>query len=215
MALLETHSLQRHLVLIFITGFIFVLLSCTIFGTDSDSEIQNFPNKVGNFWMYDLKSGTDTTGTIKVEIVGKDTLSNGQFAKQWKYTYPDNYIDTLWVVSSDTAAIFYSDSDGTLRNVFRYKFPLEAGSVWDVKTGNADTLQAIKVVSRTRVTVPAGSFDSSYKIIHSVKPAFNSVVQDTIWYKNQIGPVKKIQHQYNLGPVPGNGTWSLRSYDLQ
>jgi len=34
---------------------------------------------------------------------------------------------------------------------------------------------------------------------------------DTIYFKEYIGLIKLIQHEYNLGPVPGNGKWELIS----
>jgi len=145
-------------------------------------------------------------------IVGQDKLPDGHMAKIWEYRYP-NYTDSLWVMSNDTVAKFYNKPCCTTMPPMRLRLvlPLQAGNSWHSDVPYGDTT---KVLKQTSVSVPAGTFKDTYEIAKTVGYVTNSWTNDTLWYKNKVGLVKKIQGEYSLGNLPGNGTWKLRSYSV-
>jgi hypothetical protein len=202
--------------------FLMALVMVICSSCEKDNQIiqiqtQNFPNQIGDRWIYRLT--TDNIDTIKVEIVGQGFLPNGKSAKIWKYTYQyplHTYIDTLLVSSIANDVRIYGNTCWTCPNstpfeVLHYSFPLTIGKLWVSNTSYGDTT---KVLGQVNVSVPAGAFSDVFELSHFSGGPFNAWTFDTIYFHAQIGLVKQNQNEYNLGPVIGNGTWELISYKV-
>jgi len=189
-----------------------LLSSCRFFSVQHNHFTNDFPNTVGDSWTYVLTDDSGNSDILKVTIVAKGKMSNGQAATIWQYDYP-GFTDSLWVVSNDTAANFYRNpgSSSTSRPVLALVMPLQVGNNWSTDVPYGDTT---KVLSKTSISVPAGTFSPVYKISKTVGYVTNSWTKDTLWYKNKIGLLKKSQAEFSLGPLPGNGTWELKSYTI-
>jgi len=198
-----------------------VMIICSSCNKDNQIipiQTQNFPNRIGDSWIYRLTSNNNID-TIKVEIVDQGLLPDGTSAKIWKYTYQyplQTYIDTLLVSSIANDVRIYGNTCWTCPNspsfeVLHYSFPLIIGKLWVSNTSYRDTT---KVLNQVNVSVPAGDFSYVFELSHLKGFIFNSWTYDTIYFLSQIGLVKKKQHEYDLGPVIGNGTWELISYKV-
>ena len=203
-------------------GIFFSLLIISCNKEKNSSTTQIFPNNVGNQWVYEYKNGS-TTGTqlIFVEVVGKGTLPDGQDATIWTSTLQDGannryLIDSSFVVADNQKAVFYAAPCRTcIPQMFdekrRYVFPLQVGNTWFTDKFYGDTT---KVLQKSTLTVPAGTFENTFQLSKTIGYVTNSFTKDTIWLTPNIGMTKYYQNQYNLGPIPGNGTWELSSYRL-
>jgi len=202
------------------TLFLFTLLSVMSFSCKKEvvQADDYFPNEVGYHWTYRWLNDA-TVGTIEVKIVDSKPLSGGQEAKVWRYTYNNGsniYIDTLWVISTNNEVSIYnnfclSDSSQMPYERLHYFFPLENGRQWFTNVPQGDTT---KVLNHETVSVPAGTFDDVYRISKDVGYATNAGVNDTLYFKEHIGLVKFFQHDFQLGPVLGNGVWELTDYNF-
>lgn len=181
-----------------------------------------FPDAVGNHWVYKYNDGTNSNQHIYVDIVGTTTLPNGQIATIWtstlQYGTNQNFlIDSSYVVVDKQKAIFYAPPclpciPSTIEEKKRYIFPLQVGNFWFTDAFFGDTT---KVLNNGSLTVPAGTFDSTFKLSRTIGYVTNSYTKDTIWLTSKIGMTKYYQNHYSLGPLPGNGTWELESYNLK
>lgn len=180
---------------------------------------QIFPDKIGDHWVYLYNPGVDdieNNAQIVVSVVGQRKLPNGVSANLWKYEYPE-YIDTLWVVSNDSTAKFYGKPCWNCTNPMpslkmEYQFPLKKGKKWFTAVPYGDTT---KVFNLSDISVPAGIFDSTFKVSKKIGYVTNSWTKDTLWFKCNVGLIKKYQFEVNLGPVTGNGYWYLKSYKIE
>ncbi len=198
---------------IIVLSLTFLLLSsCRFFSAQHNHFTDDFPNTIGNSWTYVRTDNNGNSDILKVKIVAKDKMPDGQIANIWQYKYP-GFTDSLWVVSKDTVANFYRNPNlaASTRPVLALVMPLQAGNSWNTDIPYGDTT---KVLSKTSISVPAGTFTPVYKIAKTVGYVTNSWTKDTLWYKNKVGIVRKVQAEFNLGPIPGNGTWKLRSYSI-
>ena len=184
--------------------------SCRLFNTHHNPFVEDFPNRIGDSWTYKYTEGNGSQHDIEVKIVGQGKLPNGQIAKIWQYKYP-GFTDSVWVMSNDTEAIFYNKPCCTTMPLQRLRlvFPLNVGNSWHTDAPYGDTT---RVWNQSTISVPAGTFQNVYGISKTVGYVTNSWTKDTLWYKNKIGIVRKSQSEFSLGPLPGNGTWELRSY---
>ncbi len=200
--------------------FFIVLLSILNFSCKK-REVQAdgyFPNEPGYHWTYRWIADR-SEGTIEVKILDSKKLAGGEVAKGWQYIYKnglESYVDTVWVVSSDKDVSIYNDLDMSDSSQFsterlHYILPLEVGNRWYANLFQGDTT---RVLNQETVSVPAGSFSNVFRISKNVGFAANAGVQDTIYFKKNIGVVKFCQHEFNLGPVPGNGVWELVDYNF-
>lgn len=83
------------------------------------------------------------------------------------------------------------------------------GNSWSV---GIDTTE---VLNQGSISVPAGTFTNVFQVSHRRGVVTNSWINDTIYFKEQIGLVKLSQMEYDLGPLMGNGIWELVSYHVQ
>ncbi len=68
---------------------------------------------------------------------------------------------------------------------------------------------------RRQLTVPAGSFDSTFQLSKTIGYVVNSYTKDSVWLTPDIGMAKYYQDEYSLGEIPGNGIWELATYNLK
>ncbi len=169
-----------------------------------------FPNQVGNHWVYRFSGYPENTDSIVVDIVGTSRLPNGESVTLWITKFA-TFTDTSYVTSSAHEAVFYpappcwSCTSAMPTPKSRYIFPLQVGNQWLSTGGGGDT---IKVIAQSSVQVGKTSYNA-YMLAKTRQPAINSSTQDTLWFVPSVGMVKLHQREYNLGPLPGNGTWEL------
>jgi hypothetical protein len=204
--------------------FGFLLIGCLIlfiYSCRNDFQViqqQYFPDQVGDSWTYRL-SGINS-GTIQVMIVGRGKLPNGDTASLWQYMYRftnQTSIDTVWVsITGINVRIFDNPrfaTPGTMPfEKMHYILPLQVVNLWHTNDLYRDTIWVLKQLT---VNVPSGTYENVYQLSKVRGHIVNTWTNDTIYFKEQIGLVKISQHEFNLGPVLGNGVWELESYDIQ
>ncbi|HWK04536.1 MAG TPA: hypothetical protein VNS58_12940 [Puia sp.] len=188
-------------------------------------QAEVFPNEVGDHWTYQFRgygSSADKIDSINVDIIGQILLPDGGHARIWLYRYP-NGVDTNYVVSDEKMVKIYygyynycNPCTGIMpREKFKYSFPLEMGKSWITGDQYGDT---IKAISKSSVTVPAGTFLNTSLLINlpgKSKFIGNFHRKDSIWYTPYIGVIKRRQNEFDLRPMPGNGIWELSGYSLK
>lgn len=180
--------------------------------------IQDFPNKIGNQWIYKMTSSPYSFDSVKVEITGQLTLPNGLNAKTWtyEYHYPSGgyLLDSLWVADSANQVLVFWPScfNCVPSKKLNYILPLAVGNSWGSSIYVLDTTQ---VLSQAVEQVPAGTFTNVFKVAKTVGYIANSVTQDTMFIKNKVGLIKYRQFEYSLAFGYGNGLWELVSYHVQ
>ena len=186
------------------------------------SSNQQFPDKVGNHWVYKYNDGSNSEQYIFVDIVGTGILPDGQNVTIWTSTLQDAtnrkyLLDSSFVVVDEQKAVFYGVPCLTCTTQMpdekrRYIFPLQVNNKWFTDKFFGDTT---KVLNENSLTVPAGTFDSTFELSKTVGYVVNSFTKDTIWLTPNIGMTKFYQNEYSLGQLPGNGIWELLSYQLK
>jgi hypothetical protein len=191
-------------------------------GQSNTFSNQMFPNSVGNEWVYQYNDGLDSNQYIYVDIVGTTTLPGGQNATVWtstlKYgTNQEFLLDSSYVVVDDQKAVFYAPPcltciPSVIEEKERYVFPLQVNKRWFTDKVYGDTT---KVLEEGSITVPAGTFDNTFKLSRTIGYVNNSFTKDTTWLTPNVGMIKYYQDHYSLGPIPGNGVWELASCHLK
>ncbi len=186
------------------------------------SSNQQFPDKVGNHWVYKYNDGSNSEQYIFVDIVGTGILPDGQNVTIWTSTLQDAtnrkyLLDSSFVVVDEQKGVFYGVPCLTCTTQMpdekrRYIFPLQVNNKWFTDKFFGDTT---KVLNESSLTVPAGTFDSTFELSKTVGYVVNSFTKDTIWLTPNIGMTKFYQNEYSLGQLPGNGIWELLSYQLK
>jgi len=90
--------------------------------------------------------------------------------------------------------------------------PFIVGNSWHTNAIYGDTTRVLKQLT---VNVPSGTFNDVFQLSKTKGHIVNTWTNDTIYFKEQIGLVKFSQHEFDLGPVTGNGVWELESYHIQ
>lgn len=191
-----------------------LLLAITLFSAcrkdDHALALQNeFPNQVGNHWVYRFSGYPENTDSIFVDIIGTSRLPNGESATIWTTKFA-TFTDTSYVTSTAHEAVFYPSPCWSCTPTMptpklRYVFPLQVGNQWLSAGVGGDT---IKVLSQSSVLVGKTGY-TAYVLTKTRQPAVNASTQDTLWFVPSVGMVRLQQREYNLGPLPGNGTWEL------
>ncbi len=209
----------------YLTFFLLLLVTSCTKEKDQISNsfsTQIFPNEVGDHWIYKYDDGdSNSEQYIYVDIVGTTTLQ-GQRATIWTSTLQDTsntkyLIDSSYVVVENQKAVFYAPPclTCTPQLVYekrRYVFPLQVSNLWFTNKTSGDTT---KVLSENSLTVPAGTFQNTFHLSKTIGYVTNSFTKDSIWLTPNVGMTKYYQDEYSLGPIPGNGTWELATYNLK
>jgi hypothetical protein len=155
-ALIGEHMRRSILLLVVL---IIVSLSCKKDenpASPSDTGLPILPLKTGNAWVfrwtsYDTTGATTGTGNDTL-MVGRDTLISG--AAWYQFTAPE----VFWTNKADGAWRLIS-GPSPLPSALAFKYPANAGDVWNLPLTSEVTLQLIVVSTGVSVTVPKGSYN--------------------------------------------------------
>lgn len=179
--------------------------------------LSDFPNEIGDHWRYRYIYSPSQIFYLDVDIIGTRIMPDGQSAKIWLYKYL-SYTDTTFVVSDGQVAKIYGNIYYSIPppyyEIMHYSFPLQVGTVYayPVPAFYRDTS---KVLENLSLTVPAGTFNNTFKISKTRGYIVNSWTNDTIWFAPTVGMIKSRIGEYNLGPAAFNGIWELTEYSLK
>jgi hypothetical protein len=124
----------------------------------------------------------------------------------WIYSYPD-HADTSYVSANIDSVVFYGNKQTTpakIDVIDLYQFPLKVGAKWRTSfIGDTST-----VVEISNLTIGGKTYDDVYHI-HDHGHSYNYSISKDIWYKPNIGIIRKTYK--TLG---ANQTWQLISYEL-
>ena len=195
-----------------------ILFFCSCRNDILVTQKQYFPDQVGDNWTYRLSGIND--GTIQVVVIGRGKLPNGDSAGLWQYTFHFTnltFIDTVWVsINGNDVSVFDNPRfavNGTMPfEKIHYMLPFIVGNSWHTNAIYGDTTRVLKQLT---VNVPSGTFNDVFHLSKTKGHIVNTWTNDTIYFKEQIGLVKFSQHEFDLGPVTGNGVWELESYHIQ
>lgn len=189
----------------------FLLASCHKDTIKTDTQAEYFPNKVGDYWEYEVYDSSEARGipysnyprnyTVKINITGITKLVDGNDATVWEYEYPWgkelNYIR----ISGDTIKIYDTVYSTTIRDLEFpreiYILPFQNNQTWNGKLLRVDNYSVSTVSS---ITTNWDTFTDCFLIFHHYEGP-NIEYNDKYWFKPNIGLLKKYKHQYNLGPT--------------
>ena len=176
--------------------------ACTKTDTPPNQEIEVFPNQIGNKWVYLFRQDAPVVeDTLSIEIVDQ-IIENGDTLKAWQRTfshYNNGQQDTFWVSVVQDSVFFYPDIYRSWKEK-AFVFPLQNGQSWEyaLQTGN--------VLDEVMVEVPAGSFEAWQVELNAIGPNYGLL--DQKWFVPEVGLVKWIRSERNLGPA------ILQEYEL-
>jgi hypothetical protein len=195
---------------------LFLVAACKKKQEPPSALLPDFPNEIGDHWRYRYNPGSGPFIYIDVDIVGTRIMPDGQSAKIWLYKYL-SYTDTTFVVSDGQVAKIYGNIYSSIPppyyEIMHYSFPLQVGTIYayPVPAYYRDTS---KVLENSPLTVPAGTFNNTFKISKTREYIVNSWTSDTIWFAPTVGMIKSKIGEYDLGPAALNGIWELTEYSL-
>ena len=190
--------------------------------TPNIEATEYFPNKVGNYWEYEVYDSSEARGsyssysrkyTVTVKIIGIKSLLDGSNATMWKYQYPWGN-DTMYVrVVYDTVKSYDEFRIETVRGL---NYPLQIflipffdGQRWDGKLLGIDSSS---VTFQSSIITSFGTFDSTFKIYHHyIGPNIDN--KDEYYFAPNIGFIKLHYSRYNLAPLDIE-LWQLKRYYL-
>jgi hypothetical protein len=200
--------------------FIFFLLDCHK-DVSSNSFSQYYPNNIGDTWTYDVTDSTQSSPTnpsppqhytVTITITGTKILVDGNQYAVWQYQYPWGNDTNFVIIVGDTLKIFSLTYSRTItdlnypRTIFI--LPFQANDRWN---GLLLNLDSSRVVSQSELVVTSNkTFTDCFEIYHHYI-GYNTVLNDSYWFKPNIGMVKIFDFDYNNGPSLYR-TWVLRSY---
>ncbi|HWZ36081.1 MAG TPA: hypothetical protein VNW51_07985 [Mucilaginibacter sp.] len=182
-----------------------ILFGCNKHNPTPATSNANFPNTVGNKWIYSVTdNSSNKTFPVTVAIVGNSTART-HTVTIWTLTYP-TYVDTNYVYSDRDSAVFYDKTKSAIKKV--YHFPLTVGNKW-INSFIADTAT---VVSSSTLSVQAGTFGNTY-LIHDKAISLNYNLDRNQWYVPGVGLIKMNFREYNLAP-PITQSWELTQFHI-
>lgn len=168
--------------------------------------MEYFPNTVGDYWKYKyVDSLSNSTSYVDVNIVGNKTLSNGQTAKIWLFTFSD-HVDTNYVYQIDDTVRFlniYSEIINT------YVIPLINNNKWE----NSFLFDSIEVTGQQTFALNKKNFDNSF-LLNEHGYSFNYHLTRVEWFYPNVGMLTKTRKEYNLG-WSDDSFWELVEYKLK
>jgi hypothetical protein len=147
-------------------------------------------------------------------------MPDGQLAKVWVYNNTIYGSDTNFVVFDGQVAKFYGgiypypNPPSTYYEIMHFSFPLQVGTfyAYPVPGYYHDTS---KVLNNSPLTVPAGTFNNTFKISKNRFGVPNTWTRDTIWFSPTVGITKWILNEWDSGPAALDGIWQLTEYSLK
>jgi hypothetical protein len=178
-------------------------------------EKHQFPNKVGNEWIYEeIDSTSNTWGpliviidTISLIIVDSNSLVSGELYTTWEY-YSNFQNFKFYVVNGERRiTITYEIPTISINDVY-YEFPMAVGRDWGV-----DYFIPVPVVSDKEMIITyAQLFETSFHTIWQGQGIDDYWTRED-WLVPGIGFVKYKYMQYGLG-YSINRTRTLIDYHL-
>jgi len=175
--------------------------------------IDQFPNKVGNRWIYEEKDSVYyhhdsviiTYDTVTVTIVDEGRLEMGDSFTVWEYVNSMS-TDTLFVVTQENHIRFHT-MYSPLWDLY-YEFPLAVGRSWGIDY----FVPVPEVIDKETVIAPLRIFESAFHQ-KTNGGAFNDYWSQDDWLVPEIGIVKSTRWQFGFIPSM-NRTRTLIDYSL-
>lgn len=184
---------------IFLVTLVVVLISnCTkeIDLPTPFNELAQFPNEIGNKWVYHYTNDAlQIDDTMSIEIVGEMINTEGDTIKLWERsiaTFENDFRDTFWVSQVQDSIIFYPYAQSSWREI-TFILPLNVGQTWEEGLTNGS------VEEEVIETVPAGNFEAFKVKFEAIGPNYGLL--DQKWFTPNVGIIKWVRSERNLGPV--------------
>jgi hypothetical protein len=177
--------------------------------------LHQFPNKVGNAWVYEevdsVRGGLDTIvvtfDTITATIVDSGRLESGAPYTLWEFLGRDG-IDTQYVVTNAWRLSFGGETIFGQRWAVRYLFPMTVGRFWGIYS----LVPLPLVLDKEPVVTPIQTFASSFHTYLEGESGNDNWTQQD-WLVSGVGIVKSRRWQFGSWPSM-NRTRTLIDYQL-
>ena len=175
--------------------------------------ISHYPNRVGNYWNYEIIDNVkNTIDTMRVEIV--DWVLNQDMTSYyiWEYEYPDNVDSQFIFINGDTLLMKPSPTVPYLHTSL--VFPLNIGVGWST----FQFYDTSTVVSKEYLSVPAGNYYDAYHVETWLWCGDECGHSEHDWYVPEIGLIKKYiyESEYDMVQqveiINKDETWRLLNY---
>lgn len=190
-------------------------------GSSADSVI--WPLAVGNRWIgrwsyYNPSGGIDSTRLDTLSITGTATLSDGA----WYYTNPvfhvRNTSEGCWRRFDDYGPHLMLKYPGAVGDTFNRETYVETFETGQI--GDTFYFQTTITSIDKRVSVPRGTFTCYEYTVDRVgtDPTNDSLILDVptvMLYAPDVGRVKEIYYQLDIGKTTLSRTWELVDYTLR
>lgn len=196
-----------------------VLFSCKKDTIPNKVASEYFPNKVGNYWEYEVDDSTSNYPEVKkyyvkVRIQGIKKLVDGIDAYIWEYEYPWGKDTNYLRIVGDTIKIFDVVYSRTIRDLqfprSIFVIPFKDEQRWD---GKLLAIDSSHVTFQYKIETSSQTFMNGFKIYrHYLGP--NLEYNDSYYFIPTIGMVKIYFDHYNLGPQ-FKMLWQLKKYYLK
>ncbi len=156
-----------------------------------------FPLRQHDWWKYRSTTGTGQTSEFQVSVVGPEpqpngavwikveTTSQGTSFNDWYLKPPGLVIWQQQFFPSNNQSVTFTPARTSLKN------PPKPGDTWSWQGSGmmgVDISESFKVSGAEKITVPAGTFET-IKVEGEIVQG-GTASRRTIWYANQVGPVK-------------------------
>lgn len=166
-----------------------------------------FPNRIGNWWIYDRFDSLAMEQTkLRVDIVRDSVWKDGTIYKIWVFS-KSNLYDTLFVRTKADSVLFYRYLDGLPLEVMLV--PVSAGLAWVHPVWVRDSS---RVQSKDALMIKSESYTNAYRI-HRRLFAFNDYLTDDRWFVPNLGIVKLENWHYLFGWI-SKENWYLKDFGL-
>lgn len=164
-----------------------------------------FPNRIGNWWVYDrFDSLAMEQTTLRVEIMRDSVWKDGQIYRMWVFN-KSNLYDTLYVRTAIDSVLLYRYLEGFPEEVIL--IPLSVGQSWVHPVWVRDST---RVLSLDTAAVGGELFSNAYRI-HRRLFAFNDYLTDDRWFVPNLGIVRLENWHYLFGWI-SKENWYLKDY---
>jgi hypothetical protein len=198
--------MKTRIIIIFVA--LLTVASCKKENEEPTLSDQYFPNRVGNYWVYDRFDSLDMEATeLKIEIVKDSVANDGYTYCMWLFSKSKMY-DTLYVRTTEDSILFYRYLEGYPFEVMLQ--PLTLGQKW---TQPYMVRDSSFVLTKDTLTIGSFQYPNAYKI-HRRLAAFNDYMSDDRWFIPNLGIAKLENWHYLFGWI-SKETWLLTSYNLQ
>jgi hypothetical protein len=191
-------------------GLIIIAITLTGCLKKNDCPVMSseyFPNRVGNWWIYNRFDSLSMERTsLRVEIMGDSLFKDGKNYKVWVFN-KSNLYDTLFVRTTADSVLFFRYPDGFPMEVMLK--PVWVGQSWTHPFFFRDST---RVLAKDTLVVNQIVFPDSYRIRRRLF-AFNDYMTDDRWFVPYLGIVKLENWHYLFGWI-SKENWMLHDWDI-